>query len=318
MTIATFVCMGVARAQDPAGVRGRWETDVNLSPRTGVMEKNGLGTFGAECAVRYRLWNRFSAGLGVSVPFMWNELDAIPLYLSGRYEVLPEQRLSPYFLLNAGASCVQQGEFVRQENGLYAYGRAALGVEYRLAGNTGLFAELGVATLGFKWFYTPLTFGIRSPYGTMEGNPHLTSRWEYDVAFSPRTEGPMDVATSFDLSVRYRMSDHFALGVSLTPTYTPVVDEENGRDPTYGFVGFPLSLSMRYESLPGQRLSPYLRLNAGAGLPALAEDYYMVRYALGVDYRLTECVSLFAEAGLMYLQAGGGNLMTPVYVGVRF
>ena len=127
MTIATFVCMGVARAQDPAGVRGRWETDVNLSPRTGVMEKNGLGTFGAECAVRYRLWNRFSAGLGVSVPFMWNELDAIPLYLSGRYEVLPEQRLSPYFLLNAGASCVQQGEFVRQENGLYAYGRAALG-----------------------------------------------------------------------------------------------------------------------------------------------------------------------------------------------
>jgi hypothetical protein len=68
------------------------------------LEYNYCSTCVVDYAVRYRIRDCFSAGFGVSPVFLYDGIEAIPCYISLRFNVLPSQHLSPYFLLDAGAS----------------------------------------------------------------------------------------------------------------------------------------------------------------------------------------------------------------------
>ena len=114
---------------------------------------------------------------------------------------------------------------------------------------------------------------------------------------------------SADVAVRYNFTPQFSAGLGIAPTYFDLTNDE--------FFYAPLHLSLRYSMSGDKKVSPYLVLDAGGSFLQVEPDpVFQARLAMGIDIKLDETNSLFAELSLEYFFED--ILWMPLSVGLRF
>ena len=163
--IATLViaCIATLSSMAQSAEHRKWiEVDASISPTAKMAVEDGKA-ISADIAVRFCATKHFSVGLGVApsmisiAPNNTSDESIVyaPLYLSARYEINPQDKLSVYGLLNLAASFKQLEDFAYQP-------RLSLGTSYAVASHCRLFGEIGVSFFDtYYTIYTPISIGLR-------------------------------------------------------------------------------------------------------------------------------------------------------------
>ncbi len=137
-------------------------------------------------------------------------------------------------------------------------------------------------------------------------------RAEIDISVSPFSDAIMNQAAviSTDFAVRYKVSDAFAVGLGINPTFLKY---------TVGEIEInylPVYLSFRYQIAENKYISPYFLLNLGGSFIQLEPDpEFQGRVAIGTDFIISQRCSLFVELGVSYITTR--TLWSPFSFGIR-
>ena len=135
-------------------------------------------------------------------------------------------------------------------------------------------------------------------------------RAEIDISVSPFSDAIMNQAAviSTDFAVRYKVSDAFAVGLGINPTFLKY---------TVGEIKYlPVYLSFRYQIAENKYISPYFLLNLGGSFIQLEPDpEFQGRVAIGTDFIISQRCSLFVELGVSYITTR--TLWSPFSFGIR-
>ena len=137
------------------GFLKKLEIDISASPKTIVADES-ISISSKNLAVRYKCNDNLSIGVGTALAHISiSDLSAsyVPFYLSTRYGFTPDNKVSPYSLVNVGAS-------VFGNDVLFQAGIAA-GINISLADNCSMFLEIGLGYLAEASFWSPIFIGIR-------------------------------------------------------------------------------------------------------------------------------------------------------------
>lgn len=134
------------------------ELDISVSPKTIVASKS-FNISSSDLALRYMYTDNLSIGFGATLTnICFSDFAAdsyVPFYLSLRYSLIPENKVSPYFLLNLGGSAFQLNDIQYQC-------RIATGIDFSLVENySSMFLEIGLGYMSDINFWTPISLGIR-------------------------------------------------------------------------------------------------------------------------------------------------------------
>lgn len=134
------------------------ELDISVSPKTIVASKS-FNISSSDLALRYMYTDNLSIGFGATLTnICFSDFSAdsyVPFYLSLRYSLIPENKVSPYFLLNLGGSAFQLNDIQYQC-------RIATGIDFSLVENySSMFLEIGLGYMSDINFWTPISLGIR-------------------------------------------------------------------------------------------------------------------------------------------------------------
>lgn len=137
------------------GFLKKLEIDISASPKTIVADES-ISISSKNLAVRYKCNDNLSIGVGTALAHISiSDLSAsyVPFYLSTRYGFTPDNKVSPYSLVNVGASTFG--------NDVLFQARIAAGINISLADNCSMFLEIGLGYLAEASFWSPIFIGIR-------------------------------------------------------------------------------------------------------------------------------------------------------------
>ncbi len=156
IALLSVVFLGSADIQaQEEGFFKELEIDISASPKAIVADES-INISSNKLAVRYRCNDNLSIGIGTALAHISiSDLSAsyVPFYLSTRYGFTPDNKVSPYSLVNVGAS-------VFGNDVLFQAGIAA-GINISLADNCSMFLEIGLGYLADESFWSPISIGIR-------------------------------------------------------------------------------------------------------------------------------------------------------------
>lgn len=137
------------------GFLKKLEIDISASPKAIVADES-ISISSKNLAVRYKCNDNLSIGVGTALAHISiSDLSAsyVPFYLSTRYGFTPDNKVSPYSLVNVGASTFG--------NDVLFQARIAAGINISLADNCSMFLEIGLGYLAEASFWSPIFIGIR-------------------------------------------------------------------------------------------------------------------------------------------------------------
>ena len=120
-------------------------------------------------------------------------------------------------------------------------------------------------------------------------------KWNVDISLSPSLNAQSVAGRVFsaDVAVRYNFSPRFSAGIGIAPTYFNLIVDE--------LFYAPIHLTCRYNVGLGEKMTPYVVLDAGGSFLQVEPDpTFQARLALGIDVPLGGQVSAFGEVGVAY------------------